>query len=214
MGEDKKNIKLEYEELVKTIRHHMDLYYNQDEPEISDYEYDMLMQRLKEIEKENPDFVMPNSPSKIIGGTAKREAGVKITHNVPMLSIEDVFTKEAVIEWVNKVHTLHPDALFSAEIKIDGLSMTLRYSKKEDGKLHLDVAETRGDGIIGEDVTANAMVIPDVKHVITIWNFAAKFICPMKILKNSMISRRSSVKRQLQIQETLQQVRLDSLTLK
>ncbi|MBQ6407246.1 MAG: NAD-dependent DNA ligase LigA [Butyrivibrio sp.] len=166
MGEDKKNIKLEYEELVKTIRHHMDLYYNQDEPEISDYEYDMLMQRLKEIEKENPDFVMPNSPSKIIGGTAKREAGVKITHNVPMLSIEDVFTKEAVIEWVNKVHTLHPDALFSAEIKIDGLSMTLRYSKKEDGKLHLDVAETRGDGIIGEDVTANAMVIPDVKHVI------------------------------------------------
>ncbi|MBQ3796211.1 MAG: NAD-dependent DNA ligase LigA [Butyrivibrio sp.] len=166
METDKTEIKKEYDELVKTIKHHMDLYYNQDEPEISDYEYDMLMQRLKEIEKANPDFVMPDSPSKIVGGTAKREAGVKITHNVPMLSIEDVFTKEAVTEWVDKVHALHPEADFSAEIKIDGLSMTLRYSKKDDGKLHLDLAETRGDGLIGEDVTANALVIPDVKKVL------------------------------------------------
>ncbi len=166
MGEDKTTVKKEYDELVKTIKHHMDLYYNQDEPEISDYEYDRLMIRLKEIERDNPDFVMSDSPSKIIGGTAKREAGVKITHNVPMLSIEDVFTKEAVKEWVEKVHLIHPDALFSAEIKIDGLSMTLRYSKKEDGRLHLDLAETRGDGLIGEDVTANALVIPDVKQVI------------------------------------------------
>ena len=166
MDTDKNLIKLEYDELVKTIRHHMDLYYNQDEPEISDFEYDRLMQRLKEIEKENPDFVMPDSPSQIVGGVAKREAGVKITHNVPMLSIEDVFSKEAVKEWVDKVHALHPEALFSAEVKIDGLSMTLRYSKKEDGKLHLDLAETRGDGLIGEDVTANALVIPDVKRVI------------------------------------------------
>jgi DNA ligase (NAD+) len=144
----------------------MDLYYNQDTPEISDYEYDQLMQRLKVIEKENPSFVTADSPSQIVGGVAKREAGVKITHNVPMLSIEDVFTKEAVTEWVSKVHSLHPEALFSAEIKIDGLSMTLRYSSKDDGKLHLDLAETRGDGLIGEDVTANALVIPDVKRVI------------------------------------------------
>ncbi len=166
MDSDKSLIKKEYDELVKTIRHHMDLYYNQDEPEISDFEYDSLMQRLKEIERDNPDFVMPDSPSRIIGGVAKREAGVKVTHKVPMLSIEDVFTKEAVKEWVEKVHSLHPEALFSAEVKIDGLSMTLRYSRKEDGKLHLDLAETRGDGLIGEDVTANALVIPDVKHII------------------------------------------------
>ena len=166
MKTDKNLIKKEYDELVKTIRHHMDLYYNQDEPEISDFEYDQLMQKLKEIERDNPDFVMPDSPSRVIGGVAKREAGVKITHNVPMLSIEDVFTKEAVKEWVDKVHALHPDAYFSTEVKIDGLSMTLRYSKKDDGKLHLDLAETRGDGLIGEDVTANALVIPDVKRVI------------------------------------------------
>ena len=166
MESDKNLIKKEYDELVKTIKHHMDLYYNQDEPEISDFEYDQLMLRLKEIERDNPDFVMPDSPSKIIGGIAKREAGVKITHNVPMLSIEDVFTKEAVKEWVDKVHLMHPEALFSAEVKIDGLSMTLRYSRQDDGKLHLDLAETRGDGLIGEDVTANALVIPDVKRVI------------------------------------------------
>lgn len=159
-------IRKEYESLCKEIRHHMDLYYNQDEPEISDYEYDQLMQRLKAIEKENPDLVTADSPSRIVGGVAKREAGVKVTHNVPMLSIEDVFNTEDVTDWINKVHERHPDALFSVEQKIDGLSMSLRYQRQEDGKLHLTLAETRGDGLIGEDVTANALVIPDVKQVL------------------------------------------------
>ncbi len=157
----------EYKELVKTIKHHMDLYYNQDTPEISDYEYDQLMQRLKAIEKENPELVTKDSPSQIVGGTAKREAGVKITHNVPMLSIEDVFNTDDVKAFVNKVHDRHPEAKFSVEHKIDGLSMSLRYSRDNaDGKLHLTLAETRGDGLIGEDVTANALVIPDVQKVI------------------------------------------------
>ncbi len=160
-------IKSEYLELVKTIRHHMDLYYNQDTPEISDYEYDQLMQRLKAIEKENPELVTKDSPSQIVGGTAKREAGVKITHNVPMLSIEDVFNFDDVRAFVNRVHEKHPDAKFSVEQKIDGLSLTLRYNHSEtDGKLHLTLAETRGDGLIGEDVTLNALVIPDVQKVI------------------------------------------------
>ena len=167
MSDNFEEIKNEYTNLVKTIKHHMDLYYNQNEAEISDYEYDQLMIRLKEIEKAHPELISKDSPSQIIGGIAKREAGVKITHNVPMLSIEDVFTKEAVKEWVDKVHALHPDAKFSAEIKIDGLSLSLRYRKDTaDNKLHLEMAETRGDGLIGEDVTANAMVIPDVKKEI------------------------------------------------
>ena len=160
-------IKSEYLELVKTIRHHMDLYYNQDTPEISDYEYDQLMQRLKAIEKENPEIALKDSPSQVVGGTAKREAGVKITHNVPMLSIEDVFNYDDVKAFVNRVHEKHPDAKFSVEQKIDGLSLTLRYNHDNaDGKLHLTLAETRGDGLIGEDVTANALVIPDVQKVI------------------------------------------------
>ena len=160
-------IRAEYADLCKEIKHHMELYYNQDAPEISDYEYDQLMQRLKAIEKENPELVTADSPSQIIGGTAKREAGVKITHNVPMLSIEDVFNTEDVTAWINKVHERHPDAVFSVEQKIDGLSLSLRYKRDEsDGKLHLTLAETRGDGLIGEDVTANALVIPDIRQVI------------------------------------------------
>lgn len=157
---------LEYITLVQTINYHMNLYYNMDEPQISDYEYDMMMQQLKAAEKEHPEWITPDSPSQKIGGTAKREAGVKITHDVPMLSIEDVFTKEDVSAWVEKVHSMHPDCTFSVETKIDGLSATLRYEKQSDGKLHLVLCETRGDGVIGEDVTANAMVIPDCKKII------------------------------------------------
>lgn len=156
----------EYIDLKNEINRHMDLYYNNDTSEISDFEYDQLMQKLKAAEKENPSWITPDSPSQKIGGVAKREAGVKITHDVPMLSIEDVFTKEDVTAWVDKVHGIYPDCTFSVEIKIDGLSATLRYSKKDDGKLHLDMCETRGDGLIGEDVTLNALVIPDVKQEI------------------------------------------------
>lgn len=158
--------KAEYLELINVLDYHMDRYYNQDSPEISDYEYDQLMIKLKAIEKEHPEWVTAESPSQKIGGVAKREAGVKVTHDVPMLSIEDVFKKEDVVAWVNKVKDRYPDCMFSVETKVDGLSMTLRYQGQDDGKLHLSLAETRGDGLEGEDVTANALVIPDVCKVI------------------------------------------------
>lgn len=155
--------KTEYNALVSTINHHMDCYYNQDAPEISDYEYDQLMIQLKTAEKEHPEWITDDSPSQKIGGVAKREAGVKITHDVPMLSIEDVFEKEDVKAWVEKVKSVYPDASFSVETKIDGLSMTTRYDGQNDNTMKLNLAETRGDGFVGEDVTANALVIPDVK---------------------------------------------------
>lgn len=158
--------KLEYDQLVDKINYHMNLYYNEDTPEISDFEYDQLMTELKGAEKEHPEWVTADSPTQKIGGVAKREAGVKITHDVPMLSIEDVFNKEDVTAWIDKVKAVHPEASFSVETKIDGLSATLRYSKGEDGKLKLDLCETRGDGFVGEDVTANALVIKDVKKTI------------------------------------------------
>ncbi len=152
-----KEIKKEYDELVSKIKYHMDRYYNQDEPEISDYDYDRLMLRLKEIENDYPEIVTDDSPTRIIGGSAKRKAGVTIEHDVPMLSIQDVFSKEEVLEWVHEVRQMHPDVKFDVEQKIDGLSMSIRY---ENGELKL--AETRGDGLIGEDVTLNALVIPDI----------------------------------------------------
>ena len=89
-----------YDKLKSTIDRHMELYYNQDAPVISDAEYDALMRELKAAEKEHPEWVTPDSPSQKIGGSAKREAGVKVTHNVPMLSIEDVFTREEVTAFV------------------------------------------------------------------------------------------------------------------
>ena len=158
--------KIEYDKLVETINYHMNLYYNLDEPEISDYEYDMLMMQLKKAETEHPEWVTVDSPTQKIGGVAKREAGVKVTHDVPMLSIMDVFEKEDVRAWIRKVKEIYPNCHFSVEPKIDGLSATLRYTKQKDGLLHLTMCETRGDGLIGEDVTANAMVIPSIAKTI------------------------------------------------
>lgn len=151
----------DYESLKKEILKHMDLYYNQNAPEISDYEYDRMMQKLKETEREHPDWISQSSPTQIIEGTSKRKAGVNVKHNIPMRSIFDVFTKEDVSVFVRKIQAIYPDATFSVETKIDGLSLTLRY-RERNGKLKLVLAETRGDGYSGEDVTANAMVIPDI----------------------------------------------------
>lgn len=152
------NEKERYETLKKTIEYHSDRYYNQDDPEITDYEYDMMMQELKKIEKDHPDWISNDSPTQKVGGVAKREAGVLIRHNVPMLSLQDVFSKEEVYEFVSQMQEQLDDPTFVVEYKIDGLSLALRY---ENGSL--DVAVTRGDGILqGEDVTANARVIKDV----------------------------------------------------
>ena len=151
--------KTRIEELKKTLEYHSNRYYNMDDPEISDYEYDSMMQELKKLEKEHPELVTPDSPTQRVGGTVKREAGVLVRHNVPMLSLQDVFSKEEVYNFVNEMKEQLEDPEFVVEYKIDGLSMALRY---EDGVLKL--AETRGDGInFGEDVTENAKVIPDVK---------------------------------------------------
>jgi len=91
------------EELKKTLEYHIDRYYNQDSPEISDYEYDMMMQELKSLEKEHPELVTPDSPTQKVGGTAKRQAGVLVRHNVPMLSLQDVFSKEDVYHFVEEI---------------------------------------------------------------------------------------------------------------
>lgn len=151
-----------YEELKEKIQYHNERYYNQDNPEISDYDYDMMMQELKALEKKHPEYISADSPSQKVGGEAKREAGVLVKHNVPMLSLQDVFSKEEVVEFVNDMKEQLDDPTFIVEYKIDGLSLALRYVL---GKL--DVAITRGDGIIqGEDVTVNARVIKDVKQTL------------------------------------------------
>ena len=151
------DIKNEYNKLVSTLNYHAKRYYDEDTPEISDYEYDMMNNRLKDIEKQYPSIVSPDSPSLRVGWKASK--GKKVKHNVPMLSLQDVFSKEEVYEFVNSMREeLGPDTEFLVETKIDGLSMSLRYDNGV-----LTTAVTRGDGITeGEDVTENATQIPDV----------------------------------------------------
>ncbi len=146
----------EYDVLREKIRR-FNAAYEAGQSEISDYEYDQLMLSLKAAEADHPEWRDELSPSVVVGAPVKRESGVTVEHDVPMLSIQDVFSKEDVLAFVRSVRERHPDALFSVEQKIDGLSMSLRY---EHGRMVL--AETRGDGYIGEDVTLNAAVIPDV----------------------------------------------------
>ncbi|MBQ5332050.1 MAG: NAD-dependent DNA ligase LigA [Oscillospiraceae bacterium] len=161
----------EYNRLKAEIEYHMDLYYNKDTSEISDFEYDQMMTRLKEAEKEHPEWITPDSPSQKVGGAAVSQGSGKIRHNVPMLSINDVFTLEDVTAWVEKVKAVHPDAKFSVEHKIDGLSMSVRMKPVTDKKtgrsvLKLYMAESRGTGLEGDDCLANALMIDDVKQEI------------------------------------------------
>ncbi|MBR0442372.1 MAG: NAD-dependent DNA ligase LigA [Firmicutes bacterium] len=141
------------EELYALIDYHNDRYYNQDDPEISDYEYDALSVELRKLEAEFPMFARKDSPTARVGGTARREFR-KVEHDVPVISLQDVFSKEEVFAFVERVLSEQPEAEFSVEKKIDGLTLVLRY---RDGKL--TDAITRGDGAIGESVYENALVI-------------------------------------------------------
>lgn len=158
--EDKKLTWRKMQELVAEIQRHNGLYYNQDAPEIADHEYDALVRNLKDLEREHPEFMTPDSPTQRVGG--KRVLGIPVDHTVPMLSLEDAFSEEEVRDFVRSVKELDPNAIFSVEEKIDGLSLSLEY---QDGKLVR--ASTRGDGHVGEDVTENARMIDGLPQAIS-----------------------------------------------
>ena len=153
------NSKEQIQALKETIFYHNKRYYDNDDPEITDFEYDQLMSSLKQLERDYPELLTPDSPTQTVGGAAKRTAGILVKHDVPMLSLQDVFAKEDVVQFVEAIQAEFPDPEFVVEHKIDGLSLALRYEAGQ-----LTVAVTRGDGIVqGEDVTENAKVIKDVK---------------------------------------------------
>ena len=153
-----KEIKAELNELRRKIRTYSKQYYDENASDISDYDFDMLMQRLKKIEAEYPELITKNSPTQKVGGTAQREVGILVPHDVPMLSLQDVFSEEEIHAFVTGVLSHFPTAEFVVEEKIDGLSLALRY---ENGVLARAI--TRGDGTVqGEDVTLNARAISDV----------------------------------------------------
>jgi len=153
----------ELQRLAALIRHHDDLYYRQDAPEISDAEYDALRRRNDAIEARFPKLIRPDSPSRRIGAPVAEGFG-KVRHNVPMLSLGNAFDAEDVRQFVERVHRflrLPDDAplAFMAEPKIDGLSISLRYAGGS-----LIEAATRGDGMEGENVTRNVMTIAEIPH--------------------------------------------------
>ncbi|MBQ5754564.1 MAG: NAD-dependent DNA ligase LigA [Oscillospiraceae bacterium] len=149
----------EYNRMVELLNMYSQQYYDRNESDISDAEYDAMTRRLKEIEAEHKDWILPNSPTQQVGGSALREVGKMVAHRVPMLSMQDLFTREAVDDFVNgALEKLGADTTFLVETKIDGLSLSLRYENSS-----LTTALTRGDGRLnGEDVTPNARVIDDV----------------------------------------------------
>jgi len=158
-----KEVRQELTALRKEIRYHNNRYYNMDDPEISDYEYDQLMLRLKKLEAEYPELITKTSPTQMVGGSARREAGILVKHDVPMLSLQDVFSRGEVMDFIASMQELLDNPEFVVEEKIDGLSLALRYENGE-----LVRAITRGDGILqGEDVTENARVIDNVVTSLT-----------------------------------------------
>ncbi len=143
-------------ELRRLLEHHAKQYYVYDAPEISDYEYDRLYYELVHIEEEHPELDDPASPTHRVGGKALDKFD-KVTHTARMDSLSDVFSYEELADFVHRVHEALPEASFSIEPKIDGLSVSLRYV----GGV-LTQAATRGDGVVGEDVTANIKTIFDI----------------------------------------------------
>lgn len=144
------------EELTEIIEKHNHSYYVMDNPTVSDYEYDMLMQELKGLEAEYPEFVLPSSPTQRVGGEALSKFE-KVTHKVQMGSLQDVFSFEQLKEFVTRCRNTVENPSFIVEPKIDGLSVSLEY---ENGILKR--GSTRGDGFVGEDVTANLKTVGSI----------------------------------------------------
>ena len=153
---DKEQIKSEYEQLCKQAEQHNFNYYVLDDPTIEDDEYDRLMRRIKEIEAENPEIVSESSPTQHVGGYAINTFE-KVTHEVQMGSLQDVFSKGELYEFDERVKKAVGKAVYCVEPKIDGLSVSLEY---KDGVFVR--GSTRGDGFVGEDITKNLKTIKSI----------------------------------------------------
>nr|WP_305083297.1 NAD-dependent DNA ligase LigA [Corynebacterium sp. CCUG 70398] len=146
----------QWNELAKEVRHHRDLYYN-GAPVIADAEFDEMFRRLQQLEEDHPELAVPDSPTKEVGAAPTSTAFEDVEHLEPMMSLDNVFSAEELADWLTK--TPGP---YLTELKIDGVSIDLVY---ENGQFTR--AATRGDGRVGENITANARVIDDIPHELT-----------------------------------------------
>ncbi len=153
-----KSVQQKIADLRDQIRHHEHRYYVLDDPEISDAEFDRLVNELKKLEAAHPELITRDSPTQRVGGKP-REGFVKVAHSSPMLSLDNAYNEEELRDWERRVHELtgQKNVEYVCELKLDGLSMALRY---ENGRFVRGV--TRGDGSVGEDVTENVRTIRSV----------------------------------------------------
>ena len=149
-------IKQEIESLRTRLTHYAKQYYVYDTSEISDFEYDALFRRLQELEAAHPEYDDPNSPTRRVGGRVL-DKFEKVTHRVQMGSLSDVFSFEELHDFLDRVAAEVPDAVYSVEPKIDGLSVALTY---ENG--NFSFGATRGDGFVGENVSENLRTIATI----------------------------------------------------
>lgn len=155
--EEKAEIKKKVEDLRKQINFHNYRYYVLNDPVISDYEYDMLMNELKELESQYPEFVTPDSPTQRVGGEISG-GFEQAEHKVPMLSLNNTYSKDEVMEFDSRIQReFRVNSEYVVELKIDGLAVALEY---RDGRLVR--GSTRGDGLVGDDVTHNIRTIKSV----------------------------------------------------
>ncbi|WP_455679232.1 NAD-dependent DNA ligase LigA [Streptococcus sp.] len=146
------------QKLVDELNQYRKEYYTQDQPTVSDSEYDKLYRELVELEKANPDLILPDSPTQAVGGLIL-DGFEKYQHETPLYSLQDAFSREELDDFDRRVKAEFPNASYMAELKIDGLSVSLVYV---DGVLQ--VGATRGDGSIGENITENVKRIKDIPH--------------------------------------------------
>ena len=160
-----KDLSRRVEELREQIRYHEHRYYVLDDPELSDADFDRLMQQLKNLEAAHPELTTPDSPTQRVGGKP-REGFVKVLHSTPMLSLDNAYNERELRDWERRVHELsgRNTVDYVCELKLDGLSMALRYApdQQDHGSSRLVQGLTRGDGSIGEEVTANVKTIRSV----------------------------------------------------
>lgn len=150
----------EIEQLRRTLIEYNYQYYVQDNPTVTDFEYDRMLRRLEDLEREHPDLITPDSPTQRVGGSAV-EGFTQVEHRVPLESLQDVFSEDELREFDSRLRETVPDAVYMAEPKVDGLSMALEY---ENGVFVRGA--TRGDGRIGEDVTENIRTIRSIPMVL------------------------------------------------
>ena len=149
-------IRQEMQQLQKEVEHHMHLYYDLDAPELEDFEYDRLIHHLMDLEEQYPEYASPNSPTKRVGGSAMNTFR-EVPHKVQMGSLQDVFSLDELRAFDERVRETVPEPTYVVEQKIDGLSVSLEYRNGE-----LAVGSTRGNGLVGEDVTENIRTIRSI----------------------------------------------------